>query len=42
MTLTADPVEEIRVAKDILRAVGLRRDGPELIACPTAAGQRST
>ena len=35
VTLTADPVEEIRVAKDILRAVGLRRDGPELIACPT-------
>ena len=23
------------MAKDILRAVGLRRDGPELIACPT-------
>lgn len=35
VTLTADPVEEIRVAKNILRAVGLRRDGPELIACPT-------
>ena len=35
VTLTADPVEEISAAKDILRAVGLRRDGPELIACPT-------
>ncbi len=35
VTLTADPVEEIAVAKDILRAVGLRRDTPELIACPT-------
>ena len=35
VTLTADPVEEIAVAKQILKAVGLRRDGPELIACPT-------
>ncbi len=35
VTLTADPVEEVTVAKDILRAVGLLRDGPELIACPT-------
>ncbi len=35
VTLTADTVEEIAVAKQILKAVGLRRDGPELIACPT-------
>lgn len=35
VTLTADPVEEIAVARQILRAVGLQRDGPELIACPT-------
>ena len=35
VTLTADPVEEIGVAKDILRAAGLRKDGPELISCPT-------
>ena len=35
VTLTADPVEEITVAKQILKAVGLRKDGPELIACPT-------
>ncbi|MEG2000305.1 MAG: flavodoxin-dependent (E)-4-hydroxy-3-methylbut-2-enyl-diphosphate synthase [Evtepia sp.] len=35
VTLTADPVEEIYVARDILKAVGLRREGPELIACPT-------
>ncbi len=35
VTLTADPVEEILVAKDILRAVGLWRDGPELISCPS-------
>ena len=35
VTLTADPIEEIYVARDILKAVGLRREGPELIACPT-------
>lgn len=35
VTLTADPVEEIFAAKKILKAVGLRRESPELIACPT-------
>jgi (E)-4-hydroxy-3-methylbut-2-enyl-diphosphate synthase len=35
VSLTADPVEEIYTAKRILRAVGLRKDGPNLISCPT-------
>ena len=35
VSLTADPVEEILAAKDILKAAGLRKEGPELIACPT-------
>ncbi len=35
VTLTADPVEEIAAAKKILRSIGLRRDGPDLISCPT-------
>ncbi len=35
VTLTADPVEEIYAAKKILRAAGIRQDGPNLIACPT-------
>lgn len=35
VTLTADPVEEIYAARDILKAIGLRREGPDLIACPT-------
>ena len=35
VSLTADPVEEILAAKDILQASGLRQNGPELIACPT-------
>lgn len=40
VTLTADPAEEIVVAKQILKAIGLRRDGPELIACPTCGRTR--
>ena len=35
VTLTADPVEEVYAAQRILRAAGLRRDGVNLIACPT-------
>ncbi len=37
VSLSADPVEEVIAARDILRAVGLRREGPELISCPTCA-----
>ena len=40
VTLTADPVEEIAAAKDILEAAGLRHTGPELIACPTCGRTR--
>ena len=40
VTLTADPVEEIAAARQILKAVGLRREGPELIACPTCGRTR--
>ena len=35
VSLTADPVEEVRVAWEILAACGLRRLSPELISCPT-------
>lgn len=35
VTLTADPVEEIKVARQLLKAIGLRKEGPELISCPT-------
>ncbi len=37
VSLAADPVEEIDVAKQILQAVGARRFYPEVIACPTCA-----
>lgn len=35
VSLTGDPVEEIRVAKEILRSVGLMEGGPRVISCPT-------
>ncbi|PIE60946.1 MAG: 4-hydroxy-3-methylbut-2-en-1-yl diphosphate synthase [Desulfobacterales bacterium] len=35
ISLTRDPVEEIRTGYEILRALGLRQHGPELISCPT-------
>lgn len=40
VTLTADPAEEIYAAKKILKAAGLRRDGVNLIACPTCGRTR--
>jgi len=35
VSLTADPVEEVRVAFEILKALGLRERGPIMIACPS-------
>jgi len=35
VSLTDDPVKEVEVAYEILKALGLRRRGVELIACPT-------
>lgn len=35
ISLTSDPVNEVRVGYEILKALGLRRHGPELISCPT-------
>ena len=35
VSLTADPLEEVRVGWAILKALGLRKRGPELISCPT-------
>jgi (E)-4-hydroxy-3-methylbut-2-enyl-diphosphate synthase len=35
VSLTADPIEEVRAAKKILMAAGIRQEGPNLISCPT-------
>lgn len=35
VSLTADPVEEVIAAKDILKILGLRKEGIELVSCPT-------
>ncbi|HIY04217.1 MAG TPA: flavodoxin-dependent (E)-4-hydroxy-3-methylbut-2-enyl-diphosphate synthase [Candidatus Anaerotignum merdipullorum] len=35
VSLTGDPVEEVKVAKEILKSLGLRKFGVELISCPT-------
>ncbi len=35
VSLTRDPAEEVRVGFDILKALNIRRHGPEIISCPT-------
>lgn len=35
VSLTGDPVEEVRVGKQILRTLGLLKDRVEIISCPT-------
>lgn len=40
VSLTADPVEEVYAAKEILKILGLRKQGAELISCPTCGRTR--
>jgi len=35
VSLTRDPVEEIRVGYEILKALGIRQRGPDIVSCPT-------
>jgi (E)-4-hydroxy-3-methylbut-2-enyl-diphosphate synthase len=37
VSLTDNPIEEIRVAREILRVTGLREEGIEIISCPTCS-----
>jgi (E)-4-hydroxy-3-methylbut-2-enyl-diphosphate synthase len=39
VSLSADPVEEIKVGYDILKSLGLRRHGVTVISCPSCARQ---
>ena len=40
VSLSADPVEEVYAARDILKAAGIRKDGAELVSCPTCGRTR--
>lgn len=40
VSLTRDPVEEVRVGFEILKALGLRERGPDIISCPTCGRTR--
>lgn len=40
VSLTDDPVEEVRAARAILKAAGLRREGVNIVACPTCGRTR--
>ncbi len=35
VSLTANPVEEVHFAKELLTALGMRKDGIEIVSCPT-------
>jgi len=35
VSLTGDPVEEVKVGYEILKSLGLRQKGPQIISCPT-------
>jgi (E)-4-hydroxy-3-methylbut-2-enyl-diphosphate synthase len=37
VSLSEDPIEEVKVGKQILRSLGLRKDGVEVTSCPTCA-----
>lgn len=37
VSLTADPIEEVIAAKEILRSAGLRENGVRVVSCPTCA-----
>lgn len=37
VSLTADPTEEVRCAKELLKAAGMRKEGVTVVSCPTCA-----
>ena len=37
VSLTGDPVEEVKVGKEILRSLNLIKEGPQIVSCPTCA-----
>lgn len=37
VSITGDPIEEVKAGKTILKSLGLRRDGIDLVSCPTCS-----
>lgn len=37
VSITGDPLQEVKAAKTILKSLGLRRDGIDLVSCPTCS-----
>ncbi|MDU5341775.1 flavodoxin-dependent (E)-4-hydroxy-3-methylbut-2-enyl-diphosphate synthase [Anaerococcus vaginalis] len=37
VSITGDPLQEVKAAKTILKSLGLRRDGVDLVSCPTCS-----
>ena len=35
VSMTDDPIKEVKAANDILQAIGLKTDYPDIVACPT-------
>ncbi|RHR08946.1 flavodoxin-dependent (E)-4-hydroxy-3-methylbut-2-enyl-diphosphate synthase [Pseudoflavonifractor sp. AF19-9AC] len=40
VSLSADPVQEVYAAREIFKAAGIRREGAELVSCPTCGRTR--
>ncbi len=40
VSLTGDPLEEVRAGREILKSLGLMRDGIEVVSCPTCGRTR--
>lgn len=40
ISLTDDPAEEVAAARDLLRGIGLRREGVRFVSCPTCGRTR--
>ena len=40
VSLSADPIEEVYAAREILKAAGIRKEGAELVSCPTCGRTR--
>lgn len=40
VSMTADPIEEVRAGLDILKSLGIKKDCPQIVSCPTCGRTR--